>query len=316
MGLKYGERLRRRNYVPPPPPPQNLKFVKDCETIVERYLPELLEEIEGIAEGGNFDVRSLKALVLTLNVGGCSAVAINGKYTRDGKTLFGRNYDFFPSFRKFIEVYRTSPADGLSSIACTDIFVGREDGVNEAGLAIAAAYVGFTEFRPGIIFTLALRGVLDHCHDVDEAIMFLKNIPHPHNINFLVADSSGGIAIIEANPKKVRVKRLKEFGAITNHFQSKEMSIYENSSMRPESSIDRLNNLRNWFNRKNKLVGIEDLKLVLSDRKNGVCQYNGKDRRWVEPIFTLWSWVTKVGKRNIQLAEGAPNRARYKPYSF
>jgi predicted choloylglycine hydrolase len=82
--------------------------------------------------------------------------------------IFGRNYDFFSSFKKYTESYLTCPKDGYWSLGHTDIFIGREDGVNEKGLAIGMTGVEGKTVKPGISFCIALRCVLDKCANVKE----------------------------------------------------------------------------------------------------------------------------------------------------
>lgn len=67
--------------------------------------------------------RSPQDPVLVLNaVPRCSAVAIAGRWTASGQTLFGRDYDYFPSFRRFSQVWRTYPNGVPASLGCSDIF--------------------------------------------------------------------------------------------------------------------------------------------------------------------------------------------------
>lgn len=105
-------------------------------------------------------------------------VAVSGDHTVDGNPRFSRNYDFYESFADFSELYRTRPTDHLASVGCSDHWVGRHDGINEAGLAIGHTFVPNDSNEPGITFGLAARAVLDTCRSVDDAVAFLERIPH------------------------------------------------------------------------------------------------------------------------------------------
>ena len=87
-----------------------------------------MASVEGV------DPTFVQVLPLTLGAdSGCSVVAISGKRTRDGRPLFGRNYDFFASFGRHSTLCRTRPTGYLAHIGCTDHWTGRHDGLNEAG---------------------------------------------------------------------------------------------------------------------------------------------------------------------------------------
>lgn len=314
MGLRQGAALAEEGFSPPPAPPEKLRFARECGRAIRRYVPELLEELEGVAEGGGFDRGPLEALALTLDAEPrCSAVAVSGGHTADGRTLFGRNYDFFASFGAFAAAYTTRPAGALASFGCSDVFLGREDGVNEAGLAVAMAYVGQREERPGIMFHLAARAVLDRCQNTGEAVSFLREVPHLRNTSFLLADAEGHLAVVEAGPDGTDVSRPEGFAAITNHFRSGGTAPRENASKRPADSERRLDRVERWFERKSngRPVAEGDVRALLADSEGGVCARYPEAADAEDPIVTLWSWTARLGTGAYALAEGSPDETSY-----
>lgn len=134
IGRQNAALLYRNGYAPRPATQEQRRFAQACEAVVEEHAPWLLEEIRGVADAGIFDPTTVKVLPLTLYAEpGCSAIAVSGRRSRDGRPLFGRNYDFLASFRRYNALYRTRPAGHLAHIGCSDQWVGRHDGVNEAG---------------------------------------------------------------------------------------------------------------------------------------------------------------------------------------
>jgi len=315
MGLEQGRILKSAGFVPPPISQAKREFAKACESAVREHMPELLDELQGIADGGGFEADPLNALVLTLDAeAACSVLAVSGRHTADGKTLFGRNYDFYTSFRDFITLYRTYPAGALASLGCSDIFVGREDGINEAGLAIAMTFVGYDSDQPGVMFHLAARAVLDRCHNVQEAVSLLEGLPHVRNNNYLVAGADGQIAIVEAGPQNVTTVHAPEgFAAITNHFQ---FSPYERIEKRPTNSESRLRNLKEWFNKREGYISSDNIKAILSDPEKGVFCSPYQEAKDADPITTLWSWTATLGERKVLLSDGKPDKEAYKTYEF
>lgn len=312
MGQQYGRILEQVGFSPEPASPEKLRFVRDCEFAVQEHSPELLTELQGIADAGDWETELIQAMPLALGYeAGCSVVAVSGEHTADGKPLFGCNYDFFRSFGDFSELYRTHPTDHFASIGCSDHWVGRHDGINEAGLAIGHTFVPHYEEQPGIMFALAARTVLDTCQTIADAVTFLEDIPHARNTNFLVADAAGDIAIIEASPEEVTTTRpTNGFGAVTNHFQSDVMAAFEapDEEERPDSER-RLQNLTEWFETRSDPFDTDDIQRVLGDSENGVCAC--ADDAEDDPIMTLWSWTATLGESVGYLTKGAPDETSY-----
>jgi predicted choloylglycine hydrolase len=79
--------------------------------------------------------------------------------------------------------------------------------------------------------------LLDTCETVEEAIRLLEEIPHSACYNFSLGDEKGNIAVVEASPDKMLVRRDEALLTCVNHFQMeglqmKNRAIIENSIQR------------------------------------------------------------------------------------
>lgn len=309
IGLSYGRAIA---HVQLDSPSERIRtFLQDAEPYLRESVPSLLDEFHGIADGGGFTLSEVMAVPVALpNDSLCSAVAISGEHTGDGHTLFGRNYDYFQSFEDYAELYRTHPQTGQASIGCSDHWVGRHDGVNESGLAVAITWVANNGYEPGVTFPLAVRHILDTCSSVEEAVSFLSSIHHARNTNFLVADPTGDIAVVEASPDKTTVRRPAEgIGIITNHYTSTEMEDYEVVRERPADSNSRYQTLSELAAIRSDLT-IEDIRSVLADAEDGVCAYDYGAIG--DPVVTLWSLTADLNTSRIEIADGPPNKNQYR----
>ena len=308
IGQQYGQYLTQESL--DKPSEDTRTFVENVKPLLRRYVPGLLDEFHGIAEAAELEVERVMAVPVALpNDSLCSAIAVSGSSTRDGRPLFGRNYDFFRSFNDVVELYQTHTADGFANIGCSDHWVGRHDGMNEAGLAVAITWVANTGYQLGVTFPLAVRHILDTYRTVEEAITFLKRIPHARNTNFLIADSTGSIAIIEAGPEKTMVKRPQNgVGVITNHFTTEKMKPFEVKENRPTDSKDRYRILHELASDRADLTK-KDLQTVLADPETGVC---ASSTDTADPIITLWSFTATLGDGFLSLSDGPPNKGAYK----
>jgi len=262
-----------------------------------------------------FDPDVARVLPLTLYAeSGCSVVAVSGRHTRGGKPLFGRNYDFFASFGAYNALYRTRPDSQFAHIGCSDHYVGRHDGLNEAGLAIGHSGPPGRERRPGFVFTLAIRAVLDTCRMVVEAQVFLERVPHLQNSAFLVADAAGDIAAVDASPGKVVTTRPADgFGFLANRYASEEMAAYA-SDGEVSGSGSRARAIRRWVEScLSSTIGMADVQRVMGDPEEGVCACADGSKKVDDPVVTLWSWTAALGDPVLYLARGTPDGTPYEP---
>jgi len=310
MGHRYGTILYKHGFRVPEQSSERLSLGKKCEKEVKRVFPQILEEIQGFADACHASYEHLSAFVL--NVGAFKPnVACSVFATFNGSdVVFGRNYDMYYRFKEHSESYLTRPKDGYCSVGNSDIFVGREDGVNEKGLAIGMTGVTPTEVKPGINFALATRCVLDKCANVGEGVKTLSDAHFLTTNSYLLADREGKMAVVEASPDKVMVRRPEEsnhFIVCTNQFMLPEMTKMENQKERPPDSPHRYKAIYEAIRQRSGKIDVKTAQQILSDHTGYVCSH-------VESVQlgTLWSLIATLKKPQIFMAEGHPCRTKYK----
>jgi predicted choloylglycine hydrolase len=324
-------RLRRKyvdegkpytGYSKPSVAKERFELARGCEKAVEEHCPSLLEELDALIEAGGFEDTTLKAFELTLSPYpdfGCSIFAVSGEYTESGNAIFARNYDWNWKFMDFLMLLRTYPKGRLASLSLSDILIGRYGGINEAGLAIGLTAIPryHKKDSPGVMLHLATRWILDNCKTVKEAVDFMKSIPHVRGNNYLVLDKSGETALIQACPEKVVVLG-QEDGLVvaTNHFQSRELQVFEEKSKIPLSTVSRLQIIRDRMTKQDGKVSLKQAQEVLKGRHSqgaGVCQdYIKDDVRF----GTIWAWTHEAGDRSMEIADGCPADVDFETYAF
>ena len=316
MGRQHGEVLKGR-FVPPPASERKIEFAERCEEMVAEHAPGLLDELRGVADAGRVDLQLLKAFVLVLGVEPrCTVFAVSGDHAADGAPLFARNYDWDESFQQYFTAAWAKPSGGLSSLSFTDHMVGRYGGVNEAGLAVAITLIPAYNRRPtpGVRVNLATRWVLDTCRTTEQAASYLEEIPHQIGQNLLLADRDGVIARVETSGEKTVVDFADEgFSATTNHYLSPEMKHLESEDRPLESSRRRLANVLSWFGGREGLVGVDDVRFVLSDHDRGVCNHGEHEGA---RFGTIWSWIAPLDRRLVYLCDGPPCKNEYKAVRY
>jgi predicted choloylglycine hydrolase len=188
--------------------------------------------------------------------------------------------------------------------------VGRYGGVNEKGLACAItaepAYTG--KPQPGVRMNLAIRWMLDNLRSTKEAVEWLTNIPHQYAHNYLIADSYGELARVESSPEQDNVTTKNEYIHVTNHYLDDEMRKLEASSFDFSNSHRRYDAIDNWYNGMTT-IGISDVKNVLRNHRDGVCNHG-------EGFETIWSWIAPLGGRYAYVCHGSPCRGEYVKIDF
>ena len=308
MGVKYGTVLQRHGFKVPEIDEETISLGLKCEQEVRGAFPSVLDEIRGIADAMREKYEKLASFLLTIGyskVMGCSAFAC----VAGSRVIFGRNYDFYYRFGRYSESYLTAPKNAYTSLGNTDIFVGREDGVNEHGLAISMHFVSAQLGNPGINFPIAVRYVLDHCKNTREAMEYLTHTRFLTANNYLLADRSGDLAVVEASPSQVRVRRpenSEKFIAATNHFVHPEMKQCELVAKRDPDSEIRYDTIIGTLGEAGGHVTENIAKRILSNHEGRVCSHLDYIK-----LGTLWSQIADLQRLKVLRAEGQPCKTRY-----
>lgn len=313
MGRNYGAILYKHGFRVTSQSEEKLDFAAKSKSEVGRVFPEILEEIKGFAEGCRASYEDLSAFMLTIGAFKpqpmCSSfAAFNGS-----DVIFGRNYDFFYSFKKYTESYLTAPQDAFLSLGHSDVFIGREDGINENGLAIAMTGLSDKTVKPGVSFVLAVRSVLDKCSNVKQASRKIEDMHASACANFLLADKAGDMAVAEVSPDKVMIRRPDDSGSFvvcTNHFVLPEMQQYEDLERRKVENWDtipRYNTISDGLSRAGRKMNVTAAQRILSDHTGYVCSHQNKIK-----LGTLWSITAGLKTLDVFRAEGNPCRTKYK----
>ncbi len=215
----------------------------------------------------------------------------------------------FTVLKKTCESSLVRPESGYTFIGQSDCFVGKEDGINEHGLAVGMNFVAPKSVKPGLNFLIIVRMLLEKCKTVAQALLLIENMPVMTSHNILLADKSGDMAVVEMCSERFRVRRPKSnFLVSTNHFQHDDMLKYEN---RPEE---------NWFMTLDRSsciekaiesgieVSVESVQEILSNKYGNLTKYDKSI-----PFDTLWSLSAELKTLQINRADGNPARAKFNP---
>ena len=209
-GSSLADEIRRRGIdllgeIPFPLTQDRFDFALSCLPLYERYYPQIIMEIQNLAQGLKVEERILFALFFSMYAiipaAHCSCVAV-----RDNENVFlGRNSDFYIHMKDLNSHFIYDGYYGNSTA-----FLELEDGRNKAGLAIGFTSVFPHNPKPGLNSGLILRLLLEKTDSVKSAIEILESIPIASSQTYMLADKSGHIAYVECSSEHMEVMEYKE----------------------------------------------------------------------------------------------------------
>ena len=159
--------------------------------------------------------------------GKCSTLALFGDKTPDGRMLFGRNYDWMPSFTKLGLVLTVlQPTDSSMQFATLN-YPGcfyLTTGMNSAGvfLELNAGSFASADQNPGTLHNAwSLWHVLTQAKTTDEAVRVLKSLPSRSSYVIGIADREKSVSFEWGAHSSfvLTAPALKGFLVMTNHFE-------------------------------------------------------------------------------------------------
>ncbi len=290
---------------------ERLAFSELCVPVYQKYFPEILDEIQGIADGQNCDVKMLQAFLFGMYAMppscNCSCFAV----VNDKQILFGRNSDFFTGLEKSnMNVIYCFSSPSYSFTGNTTAFVQMEDGINEHGLAIGLTSIQPVSIKPGMNAGLLLRYFLEKCKSTQEVVERIHTLPISSAQTFTVADRFGAVAVIECCSEQTEIIQPSEhnpYVCATNVFHSALMLKYNVSDIDNWRAEPRYQTLVETLKQKVKYMDHDSAAELLSGTNGFICQYDrktGKD--------TVWSVIYDLTNKKIYRTEGNPSRHRFK----
>ena len=262
----------------------------DFRPAISRWAPDLLDEVEGVADGAEvprdllFALQLLdeewayrvRARVAAEPLEKCSSLAI---VTDGGPTWVGQNMDlggYTDGWQVALRLDRDGTSPGALMFSAAGM-IGLM-GVNAAGLGVCVNSLPQLPSAPeGVPVAFVIRRLLQ-CRDLAEAARTVLAIPHATNQHYVIAES-GAARSFEASAAGVTEYHPADQTRVlhTNHPLSAEKGRPEPQAHR-ENTVARLASLERRLS--DGQPGLEDVQGALSafdDPKNPVCRLRSPD---------------------------------------
>jgi isopenicillin-N N-acyltransferase-like protein len=281
----------------------------------QRWTPDLLEEIDGIAEASGADPDAVFAINCLDEAwwwgersGGCSAVAVAD---RGGRPVIGQNMDLDTWMDTTQVVLRLVPDDGPAQVLLSRAGMVGLCGANEGGVGVVVNTLDtLPTATDGLPVALVIRR-LSALTSVADAEASLRGVRHASGQAYTLAAESGEVAGFEAGGDHVAsyVNEPGRPGARwhTNHpLADGGSDPASGDDWASSSTVPRLARVTEAMA---DLASVDDVKQVLSDADAGVCMFPG---RWRDDGFTFGSIVMELGRPpEVEVAPGPPDRTSY-----
>jgi predicted choloylglycine hydrolase len=207
------------------------KTVRGYRTVIEAQLPDIAEEIHGLAHGAQIDIADAYLLQLRRELvgyqkippmGDCTTVAmLAGRDTTLAQTI-DLNGGMTPELG-LLDL--TLPADGRRVLMATFTGLLGYLGMNDRGLAVCLNLVLSGDWRPGIPGYMLIRHLLDTADTVEDCIEIVRRLPRASSRALTIGDSRQ-LVCVEYTPTGMVVTRASRL-AHANHFLDSALALHD-----------------------------------------------------------------------------------------
>ena len=320
MGVTHGRGLRdrihatvkaMRAHVGPEPYDASWSDFQTTLAYCRERAPDLVEEMEGIAEGAEIELRDAFNISAHLDLlrwkahvwgarggsgeGACSSHAV----VTDSEVLLGWNGDDWRGWMDCGAVVRGRPDRGEPFIYWSLAGSVGRPGMNRH-LAMGANSLPTRRWRAdGLLYPMLSRKVLA-CRDAAEAVHVLGKYGRCSSQNYLIADASGALVDVEADTDRLAVLRPADQagGRYLLHTNCCLDPQLADGEVDPGAACPRLATARRLY-RENTPSDAAEVRAVQSDHSGGICVHRPE-------ACTIVSFVAEVRAGRFSVTRGNP----------
>jgi isopenicillin-N N-acyltransferase-like protein len=288
-----------------------------------RFLPgikalstELFDEICGLAHGARISME--EALLCQSRAeaaqhweGGCTAFALRGKATADGKPLLGQNQDLEPEYADVAILLKVRPSDGRPR-AVMFTFAGQlgYSGMNQFGVAHFANALYNFRWRPGLPH-YPLKRILLEQRTVAQCVDLLRKHRTCSAANVVLGDGQGDIADVEVRPEGIAILEddNRDQRLHANHYLTSQFARFEDGTL-PDSCprLDRIRELvkENWGR-----ITVDALKSMLSDHNGdpaAICRHGSRK------MYSISGYIAEPARGLLHVRRGLGCKGSWQTY--
>ncbi|MGM0686886.1 MAG: C45 family autoproteolytic acyltransferase/hydrolase [Promethearchaeati archaeon] len=306
-----------------------LKKAKIFLSSIRQYDPQIVEELDDIAEGAerSFDEILLLNVIyefFSLNVdgvwSGCTAVAITPESSLKSKTIVGQNDDWNEVFQDVSVLLKIDQEQGPRIVQFCDAGTIGGNGFNSEGISLCGNSLLSNNWNwKGIPHMILKRGALN-AMTLSDAIRAITSARRCSSHNYLLAHSQGEAVDIETAPHEVSFLMPQE-GILThsNHFVTQKPNIQDLKVNKSPNSIIRKHRSSKLLQKKNGSITVDTVKEMFRDHfdfPHSICRHPSPENTAFHQIQTNASIIMDLTNSRLFLTRGTPCKNEYSCFQF
>ena len=295
---------------------------------VQKFAPDLLDEMRGIADGAGLDLEDIVYLntfleledlrapgvggrVLPDALWGCTTFNVTSEASADGNAYIGQTFDMERYYEKYLAVLRITPPEGPEALIVTLAGILGLNGFNSAGVGAVINKIVAPDARPGVIYPCIMRRALtaQRIGDALGAVIFSSRATGMnyqlagHGVAFCAETSATSYDLLPFDPTVGAM-------AHTNHYIGATMRRFETSNwLSHGGSMVRKLVADNFLRRNKGSVTPELLKELTRDHTNHprcICAHGFSGEGENTAFETIFAVIMRPDEGWMDLCVGNP----------
>lgn len=311
-----------------------LQLAQECVPYHEEYAPELMEQLQGIADATDLSIPELIIAngftdfadviynayesdpQLPIYGNECTAMLTSDVMSAGGKGFIAQTWDMHATATPYVILLSGNPDNEPDFLAFTLTGCVAMIGMNEAGIAVGINNLASADGAPGVTWPFVCRKILQQTN-IDDALKCITEAKLAGGHSYMLRDGEGNGYNVEASTTAYHVKPLQDDALVHAN-----MCLFDETlaTERPltddlvEDSVKRLNRASTLL-KVNKQLTAQDIMDVTRNRDDGsysVCAMS-------EPPFyseTCGAVIMRPGTLEFWGVWGLPTQNDYEKYTF
>jgi len=309
---------------------ENMECGKPILAMARSFAADLIEEIEGIAEGAGLpfeDVFLLNARSeilynpVTLSQE-CTTLAVLPEAARNGDMFMAQNWDWYKEVVDCQVILKIGGQEGRPSIITfTEAGQLSKIGMNGNGIGLLVNNLLSDQPRCGVPWILITRRVLEST-SIAQALGYIMDTQRAHSLNFLVGTAEGETVDVETSPVEANML-WPENGCLahTNHYVRKGKNFADLKPLRTPylSTYLRLRRAKKGLQKLHPNIEVEGIREILSDhfeRPFSICAHEKPSTESMLQNVTCLAIIMNMSQKQIHYCRGNPCEGIFQTIGF
>lgn len=311
------------------------RYAKTFISTIEKYDPDYINEIQGIADGSGWNFEEILALnvrseivlqgsqVQQVPMEGCTSFVFTPERTVNRHVLLGQNWDWKKAEQAGCIILYIKQKNKPDITMVTEAGIIGKIGYNSAGIGVCLNALSSDMKVAGddpVPLHIALRGVLDS-QTLPDAVLAVARMPLSCCAHFMMGSAKGEGISVEVGPGDFDLLYAEDgFLAHTNHFITPRMD-YVKDTLRQKNpdTFMRLGRMRTMVHNLDHKVGVPDLKEMMKDHTCyplSICCHEDEFKPEGKRMSTVFSIIMDLTREEMYFAPGNPCCCEYHLVSF